>query len=137
MKSKMSIIIILFCLGGLFMSACNHTTGLEGTWVGCDVRNPLIDWSLTVLGNQFYLVREDLSMWYVGKFNLNNNCLLKKIDLKFSNTHIQVTNETTLLGIYETDGNSLTLITSKPGARQRPASFDENGKAVIFNFVRS
>ena len=44
-------------------------------------------------------------MWYVGQFNLNNNCLLKKIDLKFSHTHIQVHNGTMRLGIYTIDGN--------------------------------
>ena len=136
MKTKMTKTFILFCLGGLLMSACNHTSGLEGTWVGCDVRNPLIDWSLTVLGNQFYLVREDMSMWYIGKFNLNNNCLLKKIDLKFSKTHIQINNGKTLLGIYEIDGDTLTLITNKPGNRHRPDSFDIKGEAVIFNFIR-
>ena len=137
MKSRIQLIAIVFCLGAILLSACHHPTGLEGTWVGCDVRNPFIDWSLTVLDNQFYLVREDQSMWYVGKFNLNNNCLLKKIDLKFSNTHIEINNGKTLLGIYEIDGNTLTLITSRPGNRHRPVSFDENGKTIVFNFVRS
>lgn len=129
----------MLCLNlfGMLLGGCNHHTGLEGTWVGCNIRNPLIDWTLTVFGNQFYLVREDLSMWYVGKFNLNNNCLLKKIDLKFSSTNLQVHNGTTLLGIYEIDGNTLTLITSTPGNRLRPTSFDESGKAVVFSFVRS
>jgi len=137
MKSKIVRLVLLLCLGAMLLAACNHHTGLEGTWVGCDIRNPLIDWNLTVLGNQFYLVREDLSMWYVGQFNLNNNCLLKKIDLKFSHTHIQVHNGTMRLGIYSIDGNSLTLITSKPGSQLRPTSFDDNGQAVVFNFVRS
>ena len=137
MKSKIVRLVLLLCLGAMLLAACNHHTGLEGTWVGCDIRNPLIDWNLTVLGNQFYLVREDLSMWYVGQFNLNNNCLLKKIDLKFSNAHIQVHNGTMRLGIYSIDGNSLTLITSKPGSQLRPTSFDDNGQAVVFNFVRS
>jgi hypothetical protein len=65
-------------LGGILLGGCNHRTGLEGTWVGCDIQKPLVDWTLTIVDNQFYLVREDLSMWYMGKFNLNNNCLLKK-----------------------------------------------------------
>jgi uncharacterized protein (TIGR03067 family) len=137
MKTKKVKLICILSLVGALLGACNHHTGLEGTWVGCDMRNPLIDWTLTIIGNQFYLVREDLSMWYVGQFNLNNNCLLKKIDLKFSNTHIQVHNGTMRLGIYTIDGNSLTLITSKPGSQLRPTSFDDNGQAVVFNFVRS
>ena len=137
MKSKIVRLVLFLCLGAMLLAACNHHTGLEGTWVGCDMRNPLIDWNLTVIGNQFYLVREDLSMWYVGQFNLNNNCLLKKIDLKFSHTHIQVHDGTMRPGIYSIDGNSLTLITSRPGSQLRPTSFDDNGQAVVFNFVRS
>jgi uncharacterized protein (TIGR03067 family) len=137
MKSKIVLAVINLLLGGVLLGGCNHRTGLEGTWVGCDIRKPLVDWTLTIVDNQFYLVREDLSMWYMGKFNLNNNCLLKKIDLKFTDTHIQVHNGKTLLGIYEIDGNSLTLITGKPGSRLRPSSLDEYDKAIVFNFLRS
>jgi uncharacterized protein (TIGR03067 family) len=137
MKSNCKSIIVILCLGSILLGGCNHRTDLEGTWVGCDIRKPLVDWTLTIVDNQFYLVREDLSMWYMGKFNLNNNCLLKKIDLKFNDTHIQIQNGTTLLGIYEIEGNNLTLITSKPGNPIRPSSFDEYDKAVVFNFVRS
>lgn len=137
MKSKLKNLILILCLGSVLLNGCNHYTGLEGTWVGFDIRKPLIDWTLTVHKHQFYLVREDLSMWYIGKFNINNNCLLKKIDLKFSDTHIQVHNGITLLGIYEIDGNSLTLMTSMPGSRLRPSSFDEYDHAVVFNFMRS
>ena len=105
--------------------------------MGCDIRKPLIDWTLTVVDDQFHLIREGLSMWYVGKFKLNNNCLLKKIDLNFSEAYIHAQNGLTLLGIYQIDGNSLTLITGKPGSPLRPGSFDEYDKAVVFNFVRS
>lgn len=137
MKSKIVLAVIYLFGVTVLLGGCNHGTGLEGTWVGCDIQKPLVDWTLTIVNNQFYLVREDLSMWYMGKFNLNNNCLLKKIDLTFSDTYIQIQNGTTLLGIYEIDGNNLTLITSKPGNPLRPSSFDEYDKAVVFNFVRS
>ncbi len=137
MKSKTINLMVLICLCVILVTACNQNTRLEGTWVGCDIRKPLIDWTLTVVDNQFYLIREDLSMWYVGKFRLNNNCLLKKIDLRFSDSHIQINNGITLLGIYEIDGNTLTLITSKAGNQLRPNSLDEYDKAVVFNFVRS
>ena len=137
MTSKVINLTVIICLSGILSTACNHYTSLEGTWVGCDIRKPLIDWTLTVVDNQFYLIREDLSMWYVGKFRLNNNCLLKKIDLRFSDSHIQINNGITLLGIYEIDGNILTLITSKAGNQLRPSSLDEYDQSVVFNFVRS
>jgi len=137
MKSKIVLAMLFLFSGGILLGGCNYHTGLEGTWVGCDIRKPLIDWTLTIVDNQFYLVREDLSMWYMGKFNLNNNCLLKKIDLKFSDTHIQIQNGTTLLGIYEINGNNLILMTSMPDNPLRPGSFDEYDKAVVFNFVSS
>ncbi len=137
MKSKFIKLIFILYSSGILLNGCNHRTGLEGTWVGFDIQKPRIDWTLTILDNHFYLVREDLSMWYVGKFNLNNNCILRKIDLKFSQTHIQVNNGTELLGIYEIDGNTLTLITSRPGNQLRPDSLDANNDAVVFSFVRS
>ena len=55
----------------------------------------------------------------------------------YSNSHIQIHNGTEQLGIYEIDGNSLTLITSRPDNQLRPSSIDEYEKAIVFNFVRS
>ena len=76
---RMGLKLIFFWIASALIIACSYQKGLEGTWVGCDVRKPLIEWTLTIFDNHFYLVREDLSMWYVGKFNVNNNCLLKKL----------------------------------------------------------
>lgn len=137
MKNQIIKLLLFLLTIGVLLSGCSSQTGLEGRWIGCDVRKPLIDWSLTVHGNRFYLVREDLTMWYIGQFRLNNNCLLKKIDLEFSNTHIKAHNETTLLGIYEIDAGTLTFIAAAPGNNLRPLSFDEPREAVIFSFVRS
>jgi hypothetical protein len=137
MKVKIFKQLLFLCLVGVLLSACSSHTGLEGRWVGYDVRKPLIDWTLTIQGNRFYLVREDLTMWYMGQFSLNNNCLLKKIDLQFSDTHITAHKERTLLGIYEVEENILTFITVAPGENARPLSFDEPEKAIVFSFVRS
>ena len=68
---------------------------------------------------------------------IGNNCLLKKIDLQFSQTHIKAHNERTLLGIYDVDEDTLTFITAAPGKNSRPLSFDEPQEAVVFSFVRS
>ena len=137
MKTKVFKRLLILCSVVVLLSACSSHTGLEGRWIGCEIRKPLVDWTLTITGNRFYLVREDLTMWYIGQFNLNNNCLLKKIDLQFSNTHIKASDETILLGIYEIDGNTLTFITAAPGKNLRPLSFDEPQEAIIFNFERS
>ena len=137
MKSIMIKFLLFLVLAGVWFGGCSSHSGLEGRWVGCDVRKPLFDWTLTIQGNRFYLVREDLTMWYIGQFRLNNNCLLKKIDLQFSSTHIKTHNETTLLGIYEINEGTLTFITAAPGQNFRPQSFDELEEAVIFSFVRS
>ena len=137
MKSAIIKSLLFLVLAGTIFSGCGSHTGLEGRWVGCDVRKPLIDWTLTIHGDRFYLVREDLSKWYFGQFSLNNNCLLKKIDLHFSNTHIKTHHETTWLGIYAIDEDTLTFITAATGKSLRPLSFDEPQEAVIFSFVRS
>jgi uncharacterized protein (TIGR03067 family) len=136
---KIQIVKLLLSLMtiGFLLNGCSSYTELEGKWVGCDLRKPLIDWTLTIRGNRFYLVREDLTMWYVGRFRLNNNCPLKKIDRQFSNTNIEDHGEKTLLGIYEIDENTLTFITAAPGKNSRPLSFDESQGTVIFSFVRS
>ena len=137
MKLKIIKLLLFICLVGVLLGACSSHTGLDGRWVGCDIRKPLIDWTLTIHGNRFYLVREDLTMWYIGQFSLNNNCLLKKIDLQFSHTHMKTHNEKTLLGIYEVDEDTLTFITAAPGKNSRPLSVDEPLEAVVFSFVRS
>lgn len=137
MKSITIKLLLFLVLAGVLFSGCSSLSGLEGRWVGCDVRKPLIDWTLTIRGNRFFLVREDLTMWYMGQFKLNNNCLLNKIDLQFSSTHTKAHNDTTLLGIYEIEEGTLTFIAAAPGQKLRPLSFDDPQEAIIFSFVRS
>ena len=126
--------VLIFLL--LFLNSCNRRSELEGTWVGCEVRKPLIDWTLTIKGDQFSLVREDLNVWYKGFLRLNKNCRLKKIDLEVKNTAVQISNGKTSLGIYEVDGDTLTIIATEPGDHLRPLSFDEPGKSSEFFFTK-
>jgi len=128
------IFLLAFLL--LFLISCNRPLELEGSWVGCEVRRPLIDWTLTIKGNQFSLVREDLSVWYKGLLKLNKNCRLKKIDLVVTDTAVQISNGKTSLGIYEVDGDTLTIIATDPGDHLRPLSFDEPGKSSEFYFTK-
>ena len=136
MQSKsLSFFFVFICLS-LFLSSCNRRTELEGSWVGCEVRKPRLDWTLTVTGNQFSLVREDLNMWYKGFLKLNKNCRLKKIDLEIVDTTRQRSNGKSSLGIYEVDGDTLTIIASEPGEHLRPLSFDEPGRSSEFYFTK-
>jgi len=136
MQSKCSsFFFVLICLS-LFLSSCNRRSELEGSWVGCEVRRPVIDWILTIKGNQFSLVCEDLNVWYKGFLRLNKNCRLKKIDLEVIDTAMQISNGKTSLGIYEVDGDTLTIIATDPGDHLRPLSFDEPGKYSEFFFTK-
>jgi len=126
-----SLIFIL-----LFLNSCNRRSELEGSWVGCEVRRPLIDWTLTIKGNQFSLVREDLNVWYKGFLRLNKNCRLKKIDLEIIDAVAQISCGKTSLGIYEVDGDTLTIIATDPGDHLRPLSFDEPCKSSEFFFTK-
>jgi uncharacterized protein (TIGR03067 family) len=120
----------------LFLSSCSRRSELEGSWVGCEVRRPLFDWTLTVTGNQFSLVREDLNVWYKGFLRLNKNCRLKKIDLEVINTTVPIFAGTASRGIYEVDGDTLTIIATEPGDHLRPLSFDEPGESIEFYFIK-
>ena len=128
MHSKSFSIFWVFAFLLMFLNACNRRSELEGSWVGCEVRRPLIDWTLTIRGNHFSLVREDLNLWYKGFLRLNKNCRLKKIDLEVMDTAVQTSNGKTSLGIYEVDGDTLTIIATEPGAacpfaaRAKPSS---------------
>jgi len=136
MQSKCSsFFFVLICLS-LFLSSCNRRSELEGSWVGCEVRRPVIDWILTIKGNQFSLVCEDLNVWYKGFLRLNKNCRFKKIDLEVIDTAEQISNGKTSLGIYEVDGDTLTIIATDPGDHLRPLSFDEPGKYSEFFFTK-
>ena len=136
MHSKgLSFLLVLIFLS-LFVSSCNRRTELEGSWVGCEVRRPLIDWTLKIKGNHFSLVREDFNLWYNGFLKLNKNCRLKKIDLEVIDTAVHISNGKMSLGIYEVDGDTLTIIASEPGDHLRPLSFDEPGKSSEFYFTK-
>ena len=115
MQSKgFSFFFVLIFLS-LLLTSCNRRSELEGSWVGCEVRRPLVEWTLSVNGNQFNLVREDLNEWYTGFLRLNKNCRLKKIDLEVIDTAKQKSKGKTSLGIYEIDGDKLTIIATEPG----------------------
>ena len=129
-----NFLVFVFLL--MFLNACNRISELEGSWFGCEVRRPLIDWTLTIRGNQFSLVREDLNLRYSGFVRLNKNCRLKKIDLEVVDNAMQASNGMTSLGIYEVDGDTLTIIATEPGVQLRPLSFDEPGKSREFYFTK-
>jgi uncharacterized protein (TIGR03067 family) len=136
MQSKFFSFFFVLIFLSLLLTSCNRRSELEGSWIGCEVRRPFFDWTLTVTGNQFSLVREDFNLWYNGFLKLNKNSRLKKIDLEVLDTAEQRSNGKTRLGIYEVDGDTLTIIAGKPGDYLRPLSFDEPGKSSEFYFTK-
>lgn len=137
MKSNVGNPILVICFCATIFISCNRHTELEGPWIGCEIRKPLLDWILTVQDNHFSLIREDFDMWFKGRFRLNSNCVLKKIDLQINDTHVRSQTGKTILGIYEIDSDTLTIVLDLPGKQERPLSLDELSGAVVFNFVRS
>ena len=137
MKFSVGDTILIICFFTTIFSSCNRSTKLEGPWIGCQIRKPLIDWTLTIQGNQFHLIREDFDMWYKGSLRLNSNCLLKKIDLKIHDTHERSQNGKTMLGVYKINSDILTIVLSSPGKPARPLSLDEPRDAVVYYFYRS
>ena len=137
MKLRAVKLIFILCICATTFNSCNRQFDLEGTWIGCEIRKPCIDWIFTIRGNQFHLIREDSFIWYKGRFQLNNNCTLKKIDLQIHDTHVRSQTGKTILGIYEINRDSLTVVMGIPGKQARPASFEEPRGDMVFNFVRS
>jgi uncharacterized protein (TIGR03067 family) len=137
MKSRLSNITIIICFFGVVLISCQRQSDLEGLWIGCELRKPCIDWFLTIEGNQFHLIREDAFISYKGRFQLNNNCVHKKIDLQINEAHTQSQNGRTILGIYQISRNLLTVVMGLPGKPSRPLSFDETKGAFVFHFDRS
>jgi len=137
MKShSLTISIIIFSVTLLF-GACSNCPELEGTWVGfTDGKSPA-DWSLTIKGDQYALIREDSNLWYRGQIKLNSNCVLKKIDFEITDASNRAYNGKTTLGIYRIEEGTLTIVAGNPGGQLRPLSFDEIEKTVVYIFVRS
>ena len=127
----------VICFLAAVLISCHRRTELEGLWIGCEIRKPCIDWTLTIEGNQFHLIREDAFISYKGRFQLNNNCAHKKIDLQVDEAHTPSQNGRKILGIYQISRNSLTVVMGLPGRLSRPLSFDEAKGAIVFNFDRS
>ena len=137
MHSKGFRFLFVLIFLSLFLSSCNRHSDLEGSWIGCEIHRPILDWTLTIAGNQFNLVREDLSVRYKGYLKLNKNCQPQKIDLEVVDTAEQRSNGKTSLGIYEVNGETLTIIANKPGEHLRPQSFDEPGQSLEFYFTKN
>ena len=135
MHSKSFSIFWVFAFLFMFLNACNRRSELEGSWVGCEARRAHIDWMLTVEDTHFSLVREDSDLWYMGLIRLNLNCRLKKIDMIIDDTSIPAVKGQIALGIFEINGNSLTIASSEPGGHSRPRSFGEPG-AIEFAFIK-
>jgi uncharacterized protein (TIGR03067 family) len=126
-RKQRDLFFFVFLFLSLFLSSCSRCPELEGSWVGCQARSPLIEWWFTVEDNHFSLVREDSGLWYRGLIRLNLNCRLKKIDMIIRDTSIPALKGKTALGIFEIDGDTLTIASSEPGGQFRPRSFDEPG----------
>jgi uncharacterized protein (TIGR03067 family) len=132
---KYNIFIILFMVT-LFFGACSKCPELEGTWVGYADGKPPADWTLTIHGDQYNLIREESDTWYSGQIKLNKNCVFKKIDFNITNTSVQAHKGKASLGIYKIEEDTLTIVTSSPGRHIRPLSFNEFEKAIVYIFVR-
>ncbi|MGD2015218.1 MAG: hypothetical protein PVH37_10875 [Desulfobacterales bacterium] len=136
MKSNVGNPILVTCFCVAIFISCNCQTELEGPWIGCEIRKPLLDWTFTVQDNHFSLIREDFDMWLEGLFTLNSNCVLKKIDLQINDTYALSQKGKTILGIYEIDRDTLTIVLGRPGIQERPLSLDEPSGAVVFYFLK-
>ncbi|MEX1328916.1 MAG: hypothetical protein AB1Z29_19095 [Desulfobacterales bacterium] len=137
MKSNVGNPILVICFCATIFTSCNRQTELEEPWIGTKIRRPLLDWTLTVQDTHFSLIREDFDIWFEGSFRLNSNCILKKIDLQITDTYVSSQKGKTILGIYEIDSDTLTIVLGLPGKQERPLSLDEPSGAVVFNFLRS
>jgi len=134
--NRYNIFIILF-IATLLFGACGKCPELEGTWVGyADGKSPA-DWTLTIKGDRYNLIREESDTWYSGQIKLNNNCTLKKIDFNIANTSVQAHKGKTSLGIYKIEENTLTIVANKPGRQTRPRTFNEFEKVIVYIFVRT
>jgi uncharacterized protein (TIGR03067 family) len=130
------LFFLLFMLNMLLV-ACSTPAELEGTWIGYEMGDPHRDWTLSIQRNQFTLVREDSGMWYTGHLELNNNCVLNKMDLEISDMPFQMYIGKTWLGIYQVEEDVLTLVAGEPGDDVRPWSFNETRDTVAFVFEKS
>ena len=120
----------------LLVAACSKCPELEGTWVGYADGKPPADWTLTIQGNQYKLIREESGIWHSGQIKLNNNCVFKKIDFNITNASILAHRGKMSLGIYKIEEGTLTIMASKPGRLTRPLTFNSFEDALVFIFVR-
>ena len=137
MRIRVDSFILIICFCTTFFISCIRQTELEGCWTGCEVRKPLVDWSLKIQGDQFHLIREDAFTWYKGRFKLNSNCVLRKIDFLIDDTNSKSQKGNAILGIYEINRDTLTVVLGIGCNHARPNSFEESRQAAVFNFVRS
>ena len=108
------------------------TTELEGTWSGAEEGGAEGDWVLTFTGNRFEATGGPAVPNFRGAFTLDPIAEPRQIDMVIEGTLSRIFGGEPASGIYQIEGEALTLAMNEPGAELRPASFERVPGTRVF-----
>jgi len=114
----------------------NCETEIIGTWLGGEINGLADGWSSTVTCNNLYINGPSNQEWYKGTYIIDETSDPDQIDYYITECSFPEGVGTTALGIYELEGNTLTIAFSQPGASERPSNFLPDTGARIFVFSK-
>lgn len=100
-----------------------------GTWIGDEDNGQLDSWGFVLSCNGLEVVGPQ--EWYRGTFLLNKAANPYQIDFLITASHDGGNTGKISLGIYQVEGNTLTIAFNEPGVTTRPLSFTLNGTRVF------
>ena len=108
-------------------------TELEGTWTGYELGGDA-GWTFILTGNTFSTTGP--GEWHTGTFSLNTGASPKQMNALITDSAISIYIGSTMLGIYQLSGDTLTIAAHEPGDPTRPTSFVPAGDERVWILTR-
>jgi uncharacterized protein (TIGR03067 family) len=115
-------------------SDASSRQSLQGRWTGSNTAHPGETCSLNVSGDQVEYRGAEPNDWIRGKFVLNENSNPKQMDVTITEPASE--SGKTILIIYESAANHITLAAGPHGSGQRPVDFTPGPQVDVLQFQR-
>ena len=107
----------------------NCEAEIIGTWIGDEDNGQADSWGFFFSCDHLDVVGPQ--EWCRGTFLLNKATTPYQADFFITASHDEVNIGKTSLGIYQVEGDTLTIAFNEPGVTERPSSFSSNGTRVF------
>jgi len=113
-------------------SGASSMQSLQGHWTGSNTAHPGETCTLNISRDQFEYRGAEPNDWVRGKFVLNENTNPKQMDVTINEPASE--SGKSILILYQSVGNNLTLAAGPHGSGQRPVDFTPSPQVDVLEF---